>query len=99
MNLVALFRCTDSELGGDSVHSRSLTRNMARISLVVLLIAILTGCAARSRAQSLLPSVNIPVECATSIRFVNCDLSFSPPRCRATTVAYRKGCEQVMAAK
>ena len=99
MNLVAIFGCRDPELRCDSGHNGSLIRNMARISLVVSLTTILTSCAARSRPQSLLPNVNIPVECATSIRFVDCDLSFSPPRCRATTVAYRKGCEQVMAVK
>jgi hypothetical protein len=73
--------------------------NSGRVWVNVLLMATLTGCAARSRPQSLLPSVNIPVECATSIRFVNCDLSVNPPRCRATAITYRKGCEQVMADK
>jgi hypothetical protein len=43
--------------------------------------------------------LNIPLECASSIRLVNCDLSFSPPHCRTVSVAYRKGCEQVMVAK
>lgn len=73
--------------------------NTAQVWVVLLLIATLTGCAARSRPQSFLPNVNIPLECATRIRFANCDLSASPPRCRAVTVTYRKGCEQVMAAK
>jgi len=49
--------------------------------------------------KSFLPNVNIPLECATSIRLVDCDLSVSPPHCRASAVTYRKGCEQVMAVK
>ena len=65
----------------------------------VLLIATLTGCASRSRPKVSLPSFNIPPECASSIRLVNCDLSFSPPHCRTVAVAYRKGCEQVMVVK
>jgi hypothetical protein len=72
---------------------------LGRVWVSVLLMASLSGCAARSRPQSFLPNVNIPVECAMSIRLVNCDLSVSPPRCRGTAVTYRKGCEQVMAVK
>jgi hypothetical protein len=45
----------------------------------VLLMATLTGCASRSRPKAFLPSLNIPLECASSIRLVNCDLSLSPP--------------------
>lgn len=73
--------------------------NTAQVWVVPLLIVTLSGCAARSRPQAFLPNVNIPLECAITIRLVNCDLSASPPRCRAVTVTYRKGCEQVMAAK
>jgi hypothetical protein len=62
----------------------------------VLLIATLTGCASRSRPKPFLPYVNIPLEWATSIRLVDCDLSSSPPRCRTVAVTYRKGCEHVM---
>lgn len=65
----------------------------------VLLIVILTGCASRSRPKPFLPNLNIPVECASSIRLVNCDLSCSPPHCRTFAVDYRKGCEQVMVVK
>ncbi len=74
-------------------------QNLSQALTSMLLIAILTGCAARSRPKSFLPNVNIPVECATSIRLVDCDLSVSPPHCRASAVTYRKGCEQVMAIK
>ena len=62
----------------------------------VLLIASLTGCASRSRPKPFLPNMNIPLEWATSIRLVDCDLSSSPPRCRTAAVTYRKGCEHVM---
>lgn len=34
----------------------------------VLVIATLTGCASRFRPKPFLPNVNIPLECATSIR-------------------------------
>lgn len=65
----------------------------------VLLITMLTGCASQSRPKPFLPNMNIPLECATSIRFVDCDLSSSPPHCRAAAVTYRKGCEQVVVVK
>jgi len=64
-----------------------------------MLIVTLTGCAVRPRPNALLPSVNIPPECASSIRLVNCDMSFSPPRCSKVAVNYRQGCEQIMVAK
>jgi hypothetical protein len=69
---------------------------LGRAWVSVLLIATLTGCASRSRPKSLLPNVNIPLVCATSIRLVDCDLSFSPPHCRTAAVTYRTGCEQVL---
>jgi hypothetical protein len=62
----------------------------------VLLIATLTCCASRSRPKPFLPNMNIPLECATRIRLIDCDLSSSPPHCRTAAVTYRKGCEQVM---
>ena len=70
-----------------------------RVWVSVLIVATLTGCASRSRPKAPLPLMNIPLECATSIQLVDCDLSISPPRCRAAAVTYRKGCEQVMVAK
>jgi hypothetical protein len=72
---------------------------LGRAWISVLLIATLTGCASRSRPQPFLPNMNIPLECATSIRLVDCDLAFSPPRCRTAAVTYRKGCEQVVVVK
>ena len=59
-------------------------------------IATLTGCASRSQPKPFLPNMNIPLECATSIRLIDCDLSSSLPHCRTVAVTYRKGCEQVM---
>jgi hypothetical protein len=67
---------------------------VGRAWISVLLIASLTGCASRSRPKSFLPNISIPPGCATSIRLVDCDLSFSPPHCRTAAVTYRKGCEQ-----
>jgi hypothetical protein len=72
---------------------------LGRAWVGVLLTATLTGCASRSRPKPFLPNVSIPTECATSIRLVDCDLSFSPPRCRTAVFTYRKGCEQVVVAK
>jgi hypothetical protein len=72
---------------------------LSRVWVSVLLIGTLTGCASRSRAKPFLPNMNIPLECATSIRLVECDLSFSPSHCRTAAVAYRKGCEEVVVAK
>ena len=68
---------------------------LGRAWVSVLLIAILT-CASRSRLKPFSPNLNIPLECVTSIRLVDCDLSSSPPHCRTAAVAYRKGCEQVV---
>jgi hypothetical protein len=62
----------------------------------VLMIATLSGSASRSRPKPFLPNMNIPLECATRIRLIDCDLSFRPPHCRTAAVTYRKGCEQVM---
>ena len=75
---------------------RSIPGLWIRVWVNVLLLVTLTGCAARPRPQLFLPSVNIPVECASSIRMKNCDLSVNPPRCRTVAVSYRPGCEQVM---
>jgi len=68
---------------------------LGRAWACVLLIATLTGCVSRSRSKLSLPNVNIPLECATSIRLVDCDLSFNPPHCRTAAVTYRKGCEEL----
>ena len=70
---------------------------LGRIWACVLLLVNLTGCASHSRPRPFLPNMNIPPECATSIRLVECDLPFSPPHCRTAAVAFRKGCEQVVA--
>jgi hypothetical protein len=67
---------------------------VGRAWVSVLLIPTLTDCAPHSRSKPFLPNVNIPLECATSIHLVGCDLSYNPPLCRTATVTYRKGCEQ-----
>lgn len=72
---------------------------LGRAWISVLLIVALTGCASRSRLKPFLPHMNIPLECATSIRLVDCDMSFSPPHCRSVAITYRKGCEQVVVVK
>lgn len=72
-------------------------RGLAWVS--VLLVTILTSCASRSRPKATFPTLNIPPECASKIELVSCDLSFTPPRCRAASVEYRKGCEQVVVLK
>jgi hypothetical protein len=69
---------------------------LGRAWISVLLIAALTGSASRSRPGPFPPNMNIPLECATCIRLVDCDLSSSPPHCRTAAVTYRKGCEQVV---
>jgi hypothetical protein len=69
---------------------------LGRAWISVLLIAALSGCASRSRPQPFLPNMNIPPGCATSIRLVDCDLSFSPPHRRTAAVTYREGCEQAV---
>jgi hypothetical protein len=70
---------------------------LGRIWVCVLLLIALTGCASRFRRKPFLPNMNIPLECATSIHPVECDLSFSLAHCRTAAVAYRRGCEQVVA--
>ena len=72
---------------------------LGRAWATVVLIAALTGCASRSRPKPFLSNMRIPLECATSIRLVDCDASFSPPRCRTAAVTYRKGCEEVVVVK
>jgi len=67
---------------------------VGRAWVSVLLLAILFGCAPRSRSKLFLPNLTIPLECATSIHLVGCDLSYNPPHRRTATVTYRKGCEQ-----
>ena len=66
---------------------------VGRAWVSVLLIATLTGCASRSRPKPFLPNMNIPLECATRIRLIDCDLSFRPPhlpgRCRHVSQGLR----------
>jgi hypothetical protein len=70
---------------------------LGRTWVSVLLIATLTGCASRTRLKPFSPNLNIPRECVTGTRLVDCDLSSSPRHCRTAAVTYREGCEQVVA--
>ena len=72
---------------------------LGRAWVCLLLIAILTGCAPRSRPKPFLSNMSIPLGCTTNIRLVGCDLSFSPPHRRTAAVTYRKGCEQLVVVK
>ena len=69
---------------------------VGRAWVSVLLIAILPDCASRFRPAQFQPNVNILLECATSIRLVDCEPSFSPPHCCNAGVTYRKGREQAV---
>lgn len=89
-----------SELQGLVVWMvREISGLWIRVWVNVLLLVTLTGCTARLRPNPLLPTVNIPPECASSIHMKNCDLSVSPPRCRTVAINYRPGCEQIMVDK
>jgi hypothetical protein len=70
-----------------------------RALVSVMLLVTLMGCAVRPRPRALLPNVNIPLECASSIRLVGCDLSFNPPHCSKVAINYRQGCEQIVVSK
>ena len=69
---------------------------MKSCGVVVLFAAIvLTGCVRRSVGVSL-PSMVIPVSCASEITLVGCDARVSPPKCRGARVRYRSGCEEIV---
>jgi hypothetical protein len=79
--MVAIF------IGGKSVKS---------CGFVFLFSAIvLTGCVRRSAGVSL-PSLVIPVSCASEITLVQCDARVSPPKCKSARVRYRSGCEEIV---
>ena len=97
---------TDGKLSELQALAMSMGREVTRKTSIwgrawfsALLIVILTGCAARSRPRLALPTLNIPLECASSIHLVNCDLAFSPPHCSTVAVNYRHGCEQIVVTK
>jgi len=69
---------------------------LGRAWVSVLLLATLTGCTSRSRLKPFSPNLNIPLQCVTSIRLVDCDLSSSPRHSRTAVVTHREGCEQVV---
>jgi hypothetical protein len=64
--------------------------------VLILLSAIgLTGCMRRSGGVPL-PSLLIPVNCASEIMLVQCDARVNPPRCKSARVTYRRGCEEIV---
>jgi hypothetical protein len=65
----------------------------------VVLIATPSGSVSESRTNPFFRDTNNPLECATSIRRVGCDLFYSPPRCRTAAVIYREGCEEAVLVK
>jgi hypothetical protein len=58
----------------------------------------MSGCA-RKAARGSLPSMVIPVSCASEIRLVECDARVSPPKCRSARVKYQSGCEEIVLGK
>lgn len=68
---------------------------MKRFVLVFLSAIVLTGCVRRS-AGPWLPSLVIPVSCASEITLEQCDARVSPPRCKSARVRYRSGCEEIV---
>jgi hypothetical protein len=70
-------------------------RGVKRFVLVFLSAIVLTGCVRRSAGPSL-PSLVIPVSCASEITLVGCDARVSPPRCKSARVRYRSGCEEIV---
>lgn len=57
-----------------------------------------TGCARRAERVTL-PSLAIPVSCASEITMVGCDARVNPPKCKSVRVTYHKGCEQILVGK
>jgi hypothetical protein len=65
-----------------------------KLSLAILALVTLTGCAARNHPSSLRASLN--PSCLTApIVLQDCDFSTEPLRCRVIKVTYRSGCEQL----
>jgi hypothetical protein len=65
----------------------------------VVLIATPIGSVSESRTNPFFLDTNNPLECATSIRRVGCDLFYSPPHCRTAAVIHREGCEEAVLVK
>ena len=65
----------------------------------VVLIATPSRCVSESRPEPFLLNTNIPLECATGIRRVGCNLPYSPLHCRMAAITDREGCEQAVAVK
>ena len=70
---------------------------MKRTGCFLVLVAVLAGAGCGSRrVRAELPSMSIPVKCASEITLVGCDARVSPPKCRSARVKYRRGCEEIL---
>ena len=68
---------------------------VGRLVLVFISALALTGCVQRS-VRGTLPSLVIPVSCASEITLMGCDARVNPPRCKSARVRYRSGCEEIV---
>src|SRR5208337_1317553 len=57
-----------------------------------------SGCVRRAERVEL-PSLRIPVKCASEITLLECDARVSPPKCKRARVKYRRGCEEIAVGK
>ena len=64
---------------------------------VVLYAALIGAGCVRRRVE--LPSLTIPVSCASEITLIECDARVNPPKCKNARVTYRKGCEEIVVGK
>jgi len=64
--------------------------------LIVVLCAALMGAGCRRRARVELPSMTIPVSCASEITLMGCDARTNPPTCKGVRVKYHRGCEEIV---
>jgi len=60
--------------------------------------AMVMGCARRGQRIEL-PSLTIPVNCASQITLLECDARVSPPKCKRARVRHRRGCEEIAVGK
>lgn len=71
---------------------------MRALAVSVLGAGLMWACGC-TRKRPALPSMKVPVSCASEITLVGCDARMSPPKCKSARVTYRKGCEEIVAGK
>jgi hypothetical protein len=71
-------------------------RSWPIVSALLYAALISAGCA---RRRMELPSLAIPVSCASEIMLIECDARVNPPRCKNARVTYRRGCEEIVVGK